>query len=59
MKISNILGATKYMGWLFPIFCREIKDKPKPRRYKVREVKYERSSQRNRKSGAGTDFGKH
>ncbi len=59
MKISNILGATKYMGWLLPFFCRKIKDKPKPRRYKVREVKHERSSQRNRKSGAGTDFGKH
>ncbi len=58
MKISNILEATKYMG-LVPSYYQRKKDKPKLRRYKIREVKYERSSQKNRRQSAGTDFGQH
>ena len=58
MKISNILEASKYMG-LIPSNYQRCKDKPKARKYKIREVKYERSSEKNRRQSAGTDFGQH
>jgi hypothetical protein len=58
VKISNILEATKYMG-LVPSYYQRKKDKPKARKYKIREVKYERSSHKNRRQSAGTDYGQY
>ena len=46
------------MGLVSSYYQRK-KDKPKPRKYKIREVKYERSSHKNRRQSAGTDYGQY